>query len=323
MSYHHEGTTSTPAAEAAAESVDEFSNDEDSGEEEDAANDEPPFPPMYESGEDVDKAADLKMTASDLKSNGDYEGALAKYTEAVQAAEPSALLYANRADCLLKVGRPRAAINDCDAALKMNPDSAKALRIRGTAKKEIGEYEAALTDLSASQTIDYNDQAAEDLKFCSEKHVELEKENAKKRNKEEEKLRKKAADIKKAQEEAKREAAAASSSASASAGGMGGSMPGGMPGGMAGMMGGLMDDPEIAAGLQNPKVQEAMMGMMSGGGPDPAKMMELMQDPEVGPVMQKVRRLLLVPALFCIRLLHIRLAPVSPIHILLYSLPVV
>ena len=34
-----------------------------------------------------------------------------------------------RADVLLKLGRPRAAINDCDAALDINPDNAKAYNI--------------------------------------------------------------------------------------------------------------------------------------------------------------------------------------------------
>lgn len=42
------------------------------------------------------------------------------------------------------------------------------------------------------------------------------------------------------------------------------------------------------AALSNPKVMEAMQGMMSGGAPDMAKMSELMSDPEVGPAMQKV-----------------------------------
>jgi suppressor of tumorigenicity protein 13 len=54
-------------------------------------------------------------------------------------------------------------------------------------------------------------------------------------------------------------------------GGMGG-MPGGMPGG-----GGaegiqqmilqlLMSDPELAAGMQNPKIMKAFSSMMGGGG---------------------------------------------------------
>ena len=245
--------TESPQDTPSAESADGFSNDD--GDDEDDSGDEPPFPPMYESGEDYDKASDLKMAANDLKSNGDLEGALSKYSEAVQAAEPSALLYANRADCLLKLGRPRAAVNDCNAALEMNPDSAKALRIRGTAHKDMGKYEEALKDLSASQAIDYNDSAAEALKFCTEKHMEHEKELAKKRNEEKDKLRKKAEEIKKAQEEAKREAAASASSRTSAGGmgGMGGGMPGGgmggMPGGgmggMPGGLGGLMNDPEV------------------------------------------------------------------------------
>ena len=40
----------------------------------------------------------------------------------------SALTLANRAECLLKVKRPVAAEADANEALKLNPDSAKALR---------------------------------------------------------------------------------------------------------------------------------------------------------------------------------------------------
>jgi len=271
---------------------------------------EPPFPPMYESGDDFDKAADLKMEASDLKGAGNYAGAVEKYTEAILAAEPSPLVYANRADCLLRLNRPRAAVRDCDAALAINPDSAKALRIRGRARKALGEYEGSLKDLSASQTIDFDETAALDLKFVTEKHVEMEKEQASKRVEEEAKLKKRAEEIKKAQEEAKAEAQrerqqreSARSSTGGMPGGMpGGSMPGGMggmpggsmPGGMAGMMGAMMSDPEIAAGLKNPKVMQAFSELMSGPGgaaglmSNPAKLQELMSDPEVGPFMQKL-----------------------------------
>ena len=38
------------------------------------------------------------------------------------------MTLANRADLLLKARRPLAALSDCDEALKINPDSAKALR---------------------------------------------------------------------------------------------------------------------------------------------------------------------------------------------------
>lgn len=49
-----------------------------------------------------------------------------------------------RAECLIKLSKPVAATRDCDAALKLNPDSAKALKVRGMAKRLLGQYEAAL-----------------------------------------------------------------------------------------------------------------------------------------------------------------------------------
>lgn len=91
-------------------------------------NDEPEFPPLYDAStaaEDYDKAGDCKQQAADFQAAGDWEAALTKYNEAVLAAPPSALLYANRANALLKLGRPRAAERDCDLALAENPDSAK------------------------------------------------------------------------------------------------------------------------------------------------------------------------------------------------------
>jgi suppressor of tumorigenicity protein 13 len=246
------------------------------GEEKDEEmSDEPPFPPVYESGDDYDMASNLKQDAADFKSTGQWEQSLEKYTEAVQAAPPSALLYANRAMVLLKLGRPRAAERDCDLALKENPDSAKALRVRGKARKELEKWEEALADLSAAQTIDFDEETVEDLKFLTEKHVEMEKVEAAQRIEKEEKLKKRASEIKKAQEEAK------AGKARAPAGGFPGGMPGGgMPAGMESMMAAMMSDPELVAAVQNPKVQAALQ--------NPAKIPEMMNDPEVGPILQKL-----------------------------------
>ena len=242
------------------------------------------LPPLYESGEDYDAAANAKQQAADYKAAGDWEKALECYTTAVLAAPPSALLYANRAACLWQLERYEAAVRDCNQALASNPDSAKALRVRGKARKALGQYEAALADLSQAQQIDFDEGTVADLKFLTEKRVEAELAQAEKRNEEEEKLRKRAAEIKKAQEEAKREAAQGTS------GMPGRGMPGGMPGmpaGMGGMMADMMQDPELMAAMQNPKVMSALSEVMSGG-VNPAKIQELMTDPEVGPVLQKM-----------------------------------
>merc|ERR1711862_634728 len=63
---------------------------------------------------------------------------------------------------------------------------------------------------------------------------------------------------------------------------------------MAGMMQLLMSDPELAAGLKNPKVMAAFSNLMKGPGgamdlmSNPAKMQELMSDPDVGPFMKQI-----------------------------------
>ena len=200
-------------------------------------------PPMYSgdgSNDDHDKAANAKIQGSDLKSSGDYAGAVDSFTEAILAAEPSALLLANRAHCLFKLARYTAAIRDCNEALHRNPDSAKALRIRGECNVKLEKYHEALVDLSAAQAIDFDAEAALMLKETTEKCSEIDALRVKKKNEEEAKLRKRAADIKKAREEAtKEQSRSAASSGGFGGGGMGGGMPGGM-GGMEGMMAGLM-----------------------------------------------------------------------------------
>lgn len=184
------------------------SNDESAAakEPEEDLGDEPPFPPVYESGDDFEAATSFKQEAADMKADGNWEGALEKYTAAINAAEPSALLYANRAIVLTKLNRPRAAIRDCNLALKINPDSAKALRVRGKARKELGKWEEALKDLSTAQQIDFDENTVEDLKELTKLRVEHEKEEAQKRIEEEQKKKKRAEEIRKAKEEAEKEA---------------------------------------------------------------------------------------------------------------------
>ena len=69
--------------------------------------------PQYSTGEDYEKQSELKQKATDAKNDGHYEESLSFFNEAVQAAPPSALLYANRAMVLEKLGHYKAAENDC------------------------------------------------------------------------------------------------------------------------------------------------------------------------------------------------------------------
>lgn len=261
--------------------------------------------------EDYDKAGDAKQQAADANSAGDYAKALEFYNQAVVAAPPSALLYSNRAICLMKLGHYKQAEQDCNRALELNPDSGKALKTRGTLRfQHLKDWHGALSDLGQAQSIDFDPEVADMLKELSQKRIEEEKEQAKERLAKEEKMRKKAEEIKKVREEDARERKQQQQQRSAAGGmpGMGGmgGMPGmggmgGMPGmggpggmDMAGLMGMMMGDPEIQAAMQNPKVMAAFGELMnSPGGPasllsNPAKLQKIMSDPEVGPILQKI-----------------------------------
>ena len=73
--------------------------------------------------------------------------------------------FAKRAECYLKLKKPMAAIRDCDAALAINPDSAKGAKVRGMARRVLGEYEAAVADLGTGQKIDF-DETTQVLLVC-------------------------------------------------------------------------------------------------------------------------------------------------------------
>lgn len=88
---------------------------------------------------------------------------------------PTAMMFAKRADMLLKSKRPAAAIKDCDAALELNPDSAKALRVRGVAHRKLHNWNEARRDLSEAQKIDYDDGAEDAKVFVTKKWQAYEK----------------------------------------------------------------------------------------------------------------------------------------------------
>jgi suppressor of tumorigenicity protein 13 len=119
---------------------------------------------------DWDASADAKEKAAEAKSNGDYENAITHYTTSMRTGQVSAMVLANRAECSLKLRRPNAAVSDCNAALAINPDSAKALRYRlcvrccyslmigyvhcrcrGKANRFLGKWTESTHDLSAAQ----------------------------------------------------------------------------------------------------------------------------------------------------------------------------
>lgn len=240
----------------------------------------PPLPePVSEAPEDADwsLASDKKNAASAAVAEGRLEDALSEFTAALQAEAAtgsiSASSLAKRAECLLKMKRPAAASRDCDAALKVNPDSVKALKTRGRAGRLLGKFVDANLDLAAAQNIDYDPELEELCAFVKEKAAQVANKEREAQRKKDLEKRKKAAAAQRQREQEEEEARRTRQNVPP---------PPPMGGGIPGL------DAETAAAMQNPKVMAAFQEMMSGGAPDPTKIMKYMSDPEVGPVLQKL-----------------------------------
>eukprot|EP00927_Polykrikos_kofoidii_P063794 TRINITY_DN5869_c0_g1_i1.p1 TRINITY_DN5869_c0_g1~~TRINITY_DN5869_c0_g1_i1.p1 ORF type:complete len:237 (-),score=68.95 TRINITY_DN5869_c0_g1_i1:49-759(-) len=141
--------------------------------------DEPPFPAMSptEPAELTEEAQDkqngLKQQGVDLLEDGKLDLALEKFTEAISVGCASALMYSRRAQILLQLDRPRASVNDCNAALEINPDSAKAFKTRGRAYKKLEMWLEAHSDFSTALKLDFDEQTEEDSREVAEKAKEL------------------------------------------------------------------------------------------------------------------------------------------------------
>ena len=211
----------------------------------------PPSPSSNElSDASQEEAAKLKMKAQEALEDGDRVKALVFFNEAVTMGGATAMLVTKRAELLLKLKRPTAAIKDCDFALSLNPDSGKAYRVRGTAYRYLHEWSKAHADLSDAQRIDFDESTEEVKRFVDEQFRKLPKQ--------------------------KINAPAKSPSPRVPTAGM--------PSGMEGMFGELLGDPELMAAMSNPKVMQAVQAMMT----NPGALLQYQNDPEVGPVLMKL-----------------------------------
>merc|ERR1711957_253952 len=113
--------------------------------------------------------------AQDALEDGDMKAAVAKFTEALMLGGVTAMMMAKRSDMLTKQKRYRAADVDATLALKLNPDSAKAYRSRGKARRFTGDYEGSAADLSQAQKIDYDDSVADIHSYVHKRCEKLKK----------------------------------------------------------------------------------------------------------------------------------------------------
>lgn len=111
--------------------------------------------------DEMDAQAAFKQAGAELMEDGDVAGALAKQTAAILVGAPSALMLCKRAEMLLKLKRAGAAEKDTSAAIAINQDSAKAYKLRGKARRFMGDYAGCLSDLNTAQSIDFDDGVAD------------------------------------------------------------------------------------------------------------------------------------------------------------------
>ncbi|XP_068308321.1 TPR repeat-containing thioredoxin TDX-like [Pyrus communis] len=115
--------------------------------------------PSIEVTEEMQDAAQIeKSKAIDAVSEGKLDEAIDLITEAIMLNPVSAILKATRASFFVKLNKPNAAICDANAALEINPDSAKGYKIRGMAKAMLGQWEEAASDLHVASKLDYDEE---------------------------------------------------------------------------------------------------------------------------------------------------------------------
>ena len=77
---------------------------------------------------------------------GNYVGAIADYTRAIEIKSDLAEAYGNRGNAKAELGQYFAAIADFDTVIQLKPDYAEAYNNRGIAKADLGQYFAAIQD---------------------------------------------------------------------------------------------------------------------------------------------------------------------------------
>ncbi|CAK9033958.1 58 kDa phosphoprotein (Heat shock-related protein) (HRP) [Durusdinium trenchii] len=141
--------------------------------------DEPPFPEMAPNDikelEDdaLEKQQMLKAQSAELADEQHFEEAMEKLTEAIIVGCATALMYGRRAELLMRLGRPRAAMRDCCRALELNPDSGKAYKTRARANSKLKRWTSAHADFQEGLKIDYDETTYEESLTVASKMKEI------------------------------------------------------------------------------------------------------------------------------------------------------
>lgn len=279
-------------------------------------------PTVEVTDESRDASQMAKGKAMEAISEGKLDEAIEHLTEAILLNPTSAIMYATRATVYIKMKKPNAAIRDADAALEINPDSAKGYKARGMALALLGQWAEAAKDLHTASNIDFDEEIRSVLKKVEPNAHKIEEHRRKydrlRKEREEKKIererQRRRAEAQAAYDKAKKKEQSSSSRPGGMPGGFPGGFPGGMPGGFPGGMPGgfpgatpggmpggfpgatpggmpgnidmsqILNDPELMAAFNDPEIMAALQDVMS----NPANFAKHQANPKVAPVIAKM-----------------------------------
>lgn len=99
---------------------------------------------VSDSGADKQKAESLKLEGNRLMKSGNLQGAIDKYTEAIEADCENAVYLSNRAAAYSALRNHQAAVSDAEKAIAIDPNYSKAYSRVGLARFALGDPKAAM-----------------------------------------------------------------------------------------------------------------------------------------------------------------------------------
>ncbi|KAM1017457.1 hypothetical protein ACFX13_047772 [Malus domestica] len=97
----------------------------------------------------VKKVANARSQGKDLFSSGRFDEACSAYGEGLKYDSSNSVLYCNRAVCRSKLGQWEQSVEDCNQALKIQPNYIKALLRRAASNAKLERWAEAVRDYEA------------------------------------------------------------------------------------------------------------------------------------------------------------------------------
>ncbi|XP_053483631.1 MORC family CW-type zinc finger protein 3-like [Ictalurus furcatus] len=238
----------------------------------------------------MDQANEKKMEAIDALGVGELQKSLDLFTDAIKLNPRSAILYAKRASVYIMMQKLNTAIQDCDRAIDINPDSAQPYKWRGKAHRLLGHWEEAAKDLATACKLDYDEDTSAMLKEVQPEVNKIQEHRRKYECKQEEReirerqerVKKEREEHEKAQREARQQAGGGAQGGFPGFPGAGG-FPGGAPFGMPSLQE-LFNNPEVLMAMKEPEVMAAFQDVAQ----NPANISKYQGNPKIMALINKL-----------------------------------